>query len=182
MNFIDRFLYGLVDLFTLSNLIILAYIVVVSFFLYGIYAVGTYKSKMRENIRYLLETAETKEEIESLKISVQVYKKTFNAAAPLLVAAFFILLSFIIAIFDFDLAVSLFLVAIFLISPICLIAMAVISENNIKIRHKYGIYDTSEDAKDHALAAAALFYVASNAKKLAGSGKRQTDYFKNKKI
>jgi len=182
MNFLERFLYWLVSLFTLSNLIILAYVVVVAFFLYGIYAVRTYKSKMRKKIKHLLENAETEEELEELRVTGLIYNKTLNAAVPLLVASFFILLSFIIAPFNFEDALILFLVTIFIISPVCLIAMAILCELNIKTRHKYGVYDRAEDAKDLALASLALFTVASNAKKFAGSGKRQLDYFKNKKI
>ncbi|WP_296019283.1 hypothetical protein [uncultured Treponema sp.] len=182
MDFINRFLYGLVSLISLENFIILAYIVVISLFLYSIYAVRTYKSKMRERIMYLLETVETEDEIEELRLTGLLYNKTFNAAVPMLVAMLFVLLPFIIAPFDFEHALILFFIAVLLISPICLISMAILCELNIKTRHKYGVYDRAEDAKDHALASLALFTVASNAKKFAGSGKRQLDYFKNKKI
>ena len=182
MNFLERFLYWLVSLFTLSNLIILAYVVVISLFLYSIYAVRTYKSKMREKIEYLLENVETEEELEELRLTGLIYNKTSNAAIPMLVAMFFVLLPFIIAPFNFEKALVLFFIAVLLISPICLISMAILCKLNIKTRHKYGVYDRAEDAKDHALAASALLVVASNAKKFAGSGKRQLDYFKNKKI
>jgi len=167
---------------TLNGLVLIIFIAAISLFVYGIHAVKAYKSKMKESVQYLRETAETEEELEALKISEQIYDETFNAAFPMLVMCFFILLSFIIAPFDLDKGYGLFLITIFIISPVCLIVTAILSEANVKIRHKYGVYDKAEDAKDHALAAAALCSVASNAKKLAGSGKRQTNYFKNKKI
>lgn len=158
----------------------LAWIVVISLFLYSIYAVVAFKSKMRKNIQYLRETAETEEEFEAVRLSERLCKKLLNAAAPVSVAFSFILLSFIIALFNFDKGAILFVVTIFIISPICLAVSAIFFEINVKIRHSYGVYDTSEDLKDHACAAAAFYGIMSNAKKLAGSGKRQTDYFKSK--
>ncbi|WP_443740993.1 hypothetical protein [Treponema berlinense] len=162
----------------------LAWIAVIALFLYTIYAVVAFKSEMRKNIQYLRETAETEEEVESVRLAQNLHDDLLNAAAPLLVISSFILLSFIIALFDFDKGSTLFIATIFLISPICIAVSAIFFELNVKIRHRYGVYDTSEDLKDHASATFAFYSIASNLKKLAGSGKRQTDYFKskNKKI
>ena len=168
----------------LNGLVLLIIIAVISLFFYSIHAVKTYKSKMKENIQYFREIAETEEELEALKMSERLYDETLNASAPMLVFSSCILLSFIIAPFSLEKAYALFVITIFIVSPICLAVMAIFSELNIKTRHKYEVYDAIENLKDHALAVSALHGIASQAEKFAGSGKRQTDYFKskNKKI
>lgn len=49
-------------------------------------------------------------------------------------------------------------------SPFLMAAAAIISERNIAVRHKYYIYDTRLDAKDHANAAASILTGRSQAK------------------
>lgn len=164
----------------LKTVVVLAWIAVIAFFLFTIHAVASFKSGMRKNIQHLKETAETEEELEAVRLAENLHEDLLNAAAPLVVVSFLILLSFIIALFNFDKGFTLFVATIFLISPICLAVSAIFFELNVKIRHSYGVYDTSEDLKDHASAAFAFYSIISNAKKLAGSGKRQTDYFKSK--
>ncbi len=162
----------------------LAWIVVIALFLYSIHAVVAFKSEMRKDIQHLKRTSKTEEELETVRLAENLYNELTNPAVPTAIVCFCILLSFIIALFDFDSGAEFFIVTIFLISPVCIAVSAIFFELNIETRHSYGIYNTKEDLKDHASAAFAFYSIASNAKKLAGSGKRQTDYFKskNKKI
>ena len=162
----------------------LAWIVVIALFLFSIYAVVAFKSEMRKDIQHLKRTSKTEEELETVRLAENLYNELTNPAVPTAIVCFCILLSFIIALFDFDSGAEFFIVTIFLISPVCIAVSAIFFELNIETRHSYGIYNTKEDLKDHASAAFAFYGIISNAKKLAGSGKRQTDYFKskNKKI
>ncbi|WP_443738346.1 hypothetical protein [Treponema sp.] len=162
----------------------LAWIVVIALFLFSIYAVVAFKSEMRKDIQHLKRTSKTEEELETVRLAENLYNELTNPAVPTAIVCFCILLSFIIALFDFDSGAEFFIVTIFLISPVCIAVSAIFFELNIETRHSYGIYNTKEDLKDHASAAYAFHGIISNAKKLAGSGKRQTDYFKskNKKI
>lgn len=164
----------------LGTVVALAWIAVIALFLFSIYAVVTFKSEMRKDIQHLKRTAKTEEELETVRLAENLYNELTNPAVPTAVACCCILLSFIIALFDFDSGAEFFIATILLISPICIGLSAIFFELNVETRHNYGIYNTKEDLKDHASAAFALHGIISNAKKLAGSGKRQTDYFKSK--